>query len=77
MKVDREGGKPLEISVNQLDINGFSGDHIWSRANFIAPFIFYTCTNPTAFQSNGLAFSAASGKVWYRTQVFISSNYKC
>ncbi|TXG72563.1 hypothetical protein EZV62_001142 [Acer yangbiense] len=27
VKVDREGGKPLEISVNQLDINGFLGNH--------------------------------------------------
>lgn len=63
VKVDMEGGKPLELCVKQLDLNGFCGHHIWSRAKFIAPFVFYTYANLNAFQSNGLAFSAASGKV--------------
>ncbi|KAK2637657.1 hypothetical protein Ddye_025452 [Dipteronia dyeriana] len=63
VKVDREGGKPLNISVNQLDINGFVGNHVWDDTKFVAPCVFYTCTNPIVFQSNGFAFSAATGKV--------------
>ncbi|KAL5766957.1 hypothetical protein ACOSP7_017574 [Xanthoceras sorbifolium] len=62
VKVDREGGKPLELSVNQLDINGFDGNHVWDDAKFAAPITFYTDTNPNVFQSKGLDFSAATDK---------------
>ncbi|KAL5834107.1 hypothetical protein ACOSQ3_017781 [Xanthoceras sorbifolium] len=52
VKVDREGGKPLDIVVEQLDINGFSGKHLWDSAKFVAPCTYYNYNDPVAFQSN-------------------------
>lgn len=40
-KVDREGGRPLEISIKNLDINGFTAKQESGGFNFIAPCIFH------------------------------------
>lgn len=40
-KVDREGGRPLEISIKNLDINGFTAKQELGGFNFIAPCIFH------------------------------------
>ncbi|XP_061356102.1 protochlorophyllide-dependent translocon component 52, chloroplastic [Gastrolobium bilobum] len=41
VKADREGGRPLELAIEKLDINGFSADQGWSRGKFMPPCIFY------------------------------------
>ncbi|XP_057432997.1 protochlorophyllide-dependent translocon component 52, chloroplastic-like [Lotus japonicus] len=43
-KADREGGRPLELSIEKLDINGFSADQGWSKSKFMPPCIFYAYT---------------------------------
>ncbi|KAI9184770.1 hypothetical protein LWI28_000915 [Acer negundo] len=52
MKVDREGGKPLEMSVTKLDVNGFIGKADWGGSKFIAPFIYQNSINPVVGQRN-------------------------
>ena len=41
MKADREGGRPLELSIEELDVNGFTANHGWSKSKFMPPSIFY------------------------------------
>ncbi|PPD81775.1 hypothetical protein GOBAR_DD21292 [Gossypium barbadense] len=41
VKVDREGGRPLDMKVKKLDINGFV-EQEWGNSNFIAPCIIHT-----------------------------------
>ncbi|KAF4357537.1 hypothetical protein G4B88_026916 [Cannabis sativa] len=41
-KMDREGGRPLDMRVNKLDKNGFFAKQDWAgNSEFIAPCIFY------------------------------------
>lgn len=63
MKVDREGGRPISLSVKKLDIGGFIGDQEWGDSKFIAPCIFYAYTKPVEDHGNGTASSAGTGKV--------------
>ncbi|KAL8170942.1 hypothetical protein V2J09_022746 [Rumex salicifolius] len=41
MNADREGGKPMEMSVQTLDINGFDAKQERGMSKFIPPCIFY------------------------------------
>ncbi|KAK4842086.1 hypothetical protein QYF36_015535 [Acer negundo] len=59
VRVDREGGKPLDFVVEQLDINGFFGKHLWDSARFVAPCTYYNYNHPSAFKSNGYVPPAA------------------
>uniref|UniRef100_A0A2P2KPF3 Protochlorophyllide-dependent translocon component 52ic-like isoform X1 n=1 Tax=Rhizophora mucronata TaxID=61149 RepID=A0A2P2KPF3_RHIMU len=52
-KRDREGGRPVELSVKKLDVNGFIGKQEWGSNRFIAPCIFYAYIDPLADQANG------------------------
>ncbi|XVE70330.1 hypothetical protein DITRI_Ditri10aG0064000 [Diplodiscus trichospermus] len=52
MKVDREGGRPLEMSINKLDVNGFTGKREWRSYNFIAPCVFRVFSDPVVNQGN-------------------------
>ncbi|GLT26988.1 hypothetical protein SLA2020_020210 [Shorea laevis] len=61
-KVDREGGRPLEMTVKKLDANGFIGKQEWGSSKFIAPCIFYAYTDPVVDQGNGSASSAQTTK---------------
>jgi hypothetical protein len=63
VKADREGGRPLELMVERLDINGFNANQEWSLSKFIAPCVFYAYTNPLADQTNGSASSSGTEKV--------------
>ncbi|KAK2637664.1 hypothetical protein Ddye_025459 [Dipteronia dyeriana] len=60
VKVDREGGKPLDIAVEQLDINGFFGKYLWDSAKFVAPCTYYNYNDPVAFKGLG-GYSVAAG----------------
>ncbi|KAJ6713485.1 IRON-SULFUR DOMAIN CONTAINING PROTEIN [Salix purpurea] len=62
VKVDREGGRPVVLSVKKLDINGFDGDQEWGISKFIAPCIFYAYTKPSENQGNGDASPAGTRK---------------
>ncbi|KAG6436488.1 hypothetical protein SASPL_101388 [Salvia splendens] len=44
---DREGGRPLEISVQKVDVNGFTAKQIFGENYFIAPCIFYGHYSPS------------------------------
>ncbi|TXG65823.1 hypothetical protein EZV62_007098 [Acer yangbiense] len=50
-KVDREGGKPLQVSVKKLDINGFVGRQEWGCVKFTAPCTFCMYTDPVDVQA--------------------------
>lgn len=65
IKADREGGRPLEMSVKKLDVNGFIGKQEWGSSMFIAPCIFHAFTDsvPVVDQGNGSETSAETKKV--------------
>lgn len=46
VKADREGGRPLELSIEELDINGFTAHQGWSKSKFMPPSIFYAYPDP-------------------------------
>ncbi|TXG65825.1 hypothetical protein EZV62_007100 [Acer yangbiense] len=62
-KVDREGGKPLQVSVKKLDINGFVGRQEWGCVKFTAPCTFCMYTDPVDVQGNGPASSTRTDNV--------------
>ncbi|XP_022875574.1 protochlorophyllide-dependent translocon component 52, chloroplastic [Olea europaea var. sylvestris] len=49
LKADREGGKPLEMTIEKLDINGFTSKQLLVNSYFIPPCMFYG-----AFSSGGV-----------------------
>ncbi|XP_017624962.2 protochlorophyllide-dependent translocon component 52, chloroplastic-like [Gossypium arboreum] len=55
VKVDREGGSPLGMKVEKLDINGFNGKQDWGCSYFIAPCIYHAFIDVD--QQNGSAIS--------------------
>ncbi|KAI4317474.1 hypothetical protein L6164_025341 [Bauhinia variegata] len=59
-KVDREGGRPVELSIEKLDVNGFTADQVWSKSKFMPPCIFYAYSDPD--QANGSASSPDTKK---------------
>ncbi|KAE8697062.1 Protochlorophyllide-dependent translocon component 52 [Hibiscus syriacus] len=66
VKVDREGGRPYEMQVKKLDINGFTGKQDGTNSFFIAPCIVHSYvddgTDPMADQGDGSAASSESRK---------------
>ncbi|XP_027191946.1 protochlorophyllide-dependent translocon component 52, chloroplastic [Cicer arietinum] len=54
-KADREGGRPLELSIEELDINGFTADQGWSKSKFMPPSIFYAYSDPDKLASSAEA----------------------
>jgi hypothetical protein len=63
VKADREGGRPLELMIERLDINGFKAHQEWSLSKFIPPCVFYAYTKPVVDQANGAASSSGTEKV--------------
>ncbi|XP_059429735.1 protochlorophyllide-dependent translocon component 52, chloroplastic-like [Corylus avellana] len=62
VKADREGGRPLELMIESLDINGFKANQEWSLSKFIPPCVFYAYTKPVVDQANGSASSSGTEK---------------
>ncbi|KAK8615262.1 hypothetical protein V6N13_069039 [Hibiscus sabdariffa] len=62
VKVDREGGRPYEMQIKKLDINGYTGKQDGTGSYFIAPCIFHAYadvdTDPEVDQGNGSATSS-------------------
>ncbi|KAM7280100.1 hypothetical protein ACFE04_007234 [Oxalis oulophora] len=54
-KADREGGKPLNMTVEKIDKDGFISKSDTGRSKFFAPNIFYSYTEPMEDQVNGAA----------------------
>ncbi|XP_041992861.1 protochlorophyllide-dependent translocon component 52, chloroplastic-like [Salvia splendens] len=46
LKADREGGRPLKISVQKVDVDGFTAKQIFGDNYFIAPCLFYGHYSP-------------------------------
>ncbi|KAK1562102.1 hypothetical protein Q3G72_006335 [Acer saccharum] len=63
VKLDREGGRPLEMSVKKFDVNGFIGKHEWGSGKFIAPCVYYSYSEPVVDQGNESASSGGNEKV--------------
>ena len=57
-KADREGGRPLELSIEKLDVNGFIGDQGWGKNKFMPPCIFYAYTNPNQHKESASSSEA-------------------
>uniref|UniRef100_A0A1J3EHC3 Protochlorophyllide-dependent translocon component 52, chloroplastic n=1 Tax=Noccaea caerulescens TaxID=107243 RepID=A0A1J3EHC3_NOCCA len=60
VKVDREGGRPLEITVKRLDSQGFSAKQEWGYSNFMAPCVYRSSTEPLPGQDNDSLTPATS-----------------
>lgn len=52
-KADREGGRPLELSIEKLDVNGFRANQGWSKSKFMPPSIFYAYSDPDQTPPSG------------------------
>ncbi|KAL1557444.1 Flavonoid 8-hydroxylase 2, chloroplastic [Salvia divinorum] len=50
LKADREGGIPLEMSVQKLDVHGFTSKQIFGENYFVAPCLLYGYFAPTKGQ---------------------------
>ncbi|KAM1756213.1 hypothetical protein ACFX11_005607 [Malus domestica] len=62
-KADREGGRPLDLRVEKLDINGFIAKQEWGWSKFLPPCVFYGSPLDPLEQGNGAASSAETKKV--------------
>lgn len=61
MKADREGGRPIDLYVPKLDINGFTVEHQNSgQSKFVPPCVFYTSFFGPIDNNNGAASSGIS-----------------
>jgi len=60
VKADREGGRPLELSIEELDVNGFTANQGWSKSKFMPPSIFYAYSD---IDTNKPASSSEETKV--------------
>ncbi|WJX53180.1 hypothetical protein P8452_39206 [Trifolium repens] len=57
-KLDREGGKPLDLSIEELDVNGFTSTQGWSKTTFMPPSIFcYRFTSNNTLYDPNFAYS--------------------
>ncbi|XP_056682462.1 protochlorophyllide-dependent translocon component 52, chloroplastic isoform X2 [Spinacia oleracea] len=52
VKADREGGRPLNLSIKHMDINGFSSKQDWGSGNFFAPCVYYAYPDPPPDNAN-------------------------
>ncbi|OAY28964.1 protochlorophyllide-dependent translocon component 52, chloroplastic-like isoform X1 [Manihot esculenta] len=67
--VDREGGRPIDMSVKKLDKDGYIGKMDWGCSKFIAPCIFYAYADPVADQVYGTVSSSQSRKNFFDQQL--------
>lgn len=51
VKADREGGRPIELSVQKIDVNGYTAKQIAGDNYFIAPCLYYGFFTPGGRQS--------------------------
>lgn len=51
VKADREGGRPIELSVQKIDVNGYTAKQISGDNYFIAPCLYYGYFTPGGRQS--------------------------
>ncbi|KAL2940722.1 Protochlorophyllide-dependent translocon component 52 chloroplastic [Bienertia sinuspersici] len=52
VKADREGGRPLNLSVKDMNINGFATKQDWGSGNFFAPCVYYVYSNTPPVPDN-------------------------
>lgn len=68
-KADREGGKPIEIFIKDLDAYGFISNQELGNSQFFAPCVFYTSFSLRSkkrtpkHQDNGALLSAENNAV--------------
>ncbi|CAN1283759.1 Protochlorophyllide-dependent translocon component 52, chloroplastic [Linum perenne] len=60
VKRDKEGGRPLEMTVDRIDINGFEAELEFGNSKFIAPYIFYMRTTLAASSTSKPTRSTAA-----------------
>ncbi|XP_009375785.2 protochlorophyllide-dependent translocon component 52, chloroplastic [Pyrus x bretschneideri] len=63
VKADREGGKPLDLSVQKLDVNGFIAKQEWGRSKFLSPCVFYVSPLDPLEQGDVAASSSETKRV--------------
>ncbi|KAF8403964.1 hypothetical protein HHK36_012072 [Tetracentron sinense] len=66
-QADREGGRPLEINVETLDINGFLANQEWAYSKFIPPCLFYAFPSSKEDLGNG---NTSSGRTKEERKIF-------
>lgn len=60
VKADREGGRPVEMSIKKFDIDGFLAKQEWGSSKFMPPCIFYAYSERPSDPGNGTAMSDGS-----------------
>ncbi|KAJ0453033.1 putative pheophorbide a oxygenase [Helianthus annuus] len=63
VKVDREGGRPLDLDVQQIDKNGFTAIQPYGRSQFVAPCLYYGYYGSGITTSAGSSDNNTKGKV--------------
>lgn len=61
--LDREGGRPIKISFEKIDINGFIAKQDSESAKFLAPCVFVVYFDLLENQENGSASSGGAEEV--------------
>ncbi|KAJ0846946.1 putative pheophorbide a oxygenase [Helianthus annuus] len=61
--VDREGGRPLDLDVQQIDKNGFTAIQPYGRSQFVAPCLYYGYYGSGITTSAGSSDNNTKGKV--------------
>ncbi|CAN1179848.1 Protochlorophyllide-dependent translocon component 52, chloroplastic [Linum perenne] len=63
-RVDREGGSPIDMHIEELDINGFDIARVGGDSKFIAPCVYYSSVRVAGLKRNEVDGSASgTGKV--------------
>lgn len=70
MKADREGGRPVEMSIKKLDVDGFLAKQEWGSSKFMPPCIFYAYADRALDPGNGTAMSDGSKMVRNDTDIW-------
>lgn len=69
-KADREGGRPLDISVKKLDVNGFFAKQGLITGKFTAPCVYHYTNNPVLDEEIRSVTSAEDKKVSSPQRIF-------
>ncbi|KAL9661877.1 hypothetical protein QQ045_026705 [Rhodiola kirilowii] len=61
-KLDREGGRPLNIEIERLDIDGFTSKQQFGASKFVPPCIYHAYPMKPSAQTNGSVPTSADKK---------------
>ncbi|XP_020533378.1 protochlorophyllide-dependent translocon component 52, chloroplastic [Jatropha curcas] len=63
VKLDREGGAPMDINIEKLDINGYHSTRYGGASKFMAPCVYYSAFTLPASVNSGKTKDQGNGSV--------------